>query len=324
MINIKNKVKISIAIPVYNGGVLLKRSLQILYSSTNNQKFSNFYELVISDNGSTDNTNEIVKKYKKKLKRNNIKVKYYRREKNIGFYHNFIKTIKLATGDYILFMCDDDHPHGNFYEEIFKLFKNNHYKKLCFLPIEKKNNFKNKLNLNIFGYVLTRGSITSGIILKRNKISLKSMRPTLYPQTIIYLNYFLKYGMINLNLKSKIKQVEIKRISDKFGHKGDRANRKNDFAVLDKINIAEMFYNLKKINYLQLFVTIYKIYTWSLNVKWKFHKEKEFIIEKIFFKEIQKYKRKSLMYVSFIIIIIINLFSKKRKFYLNTLRELLF
>lgn len=320
----KNKVKISIAIPVYNGGILLEKSLKILYSSTSNQKFNNFYELVISDNASTDNTKETIIKYKKKLKRNKIPVKYYRRKKNIGFYQNFIKTIKLATGDYILFMCDDDHPHGNFYDEIFNLFNNNDYKKLCFLPIAKNTAFKNKLSLNIFGYVLTRGSITSGVILNKKKISLKNLRPTLYPQTIIYLNYFLKYGMINLNLKSKIKQIEIKKISDKFGHKGDRVNRKDDFAVLDKIKIAEMFYNLKKINYLELFITIYKIYTWSLNVKWKFHNEKEFIIERNFFKEIKKYKRKLFVYLSLIIIIFINLFSKKRKFYLNTLKELFF
>ena len=319
----KNKPKISISIPVYNGGDLLKKSLEILYSSTNNKKFSHFYELVISDNGSTDNTQEIINKYKKKLKRNNIQVKYYRKNRNTGFYHNFIKTIKLATGEYILFMCDDDHPQGNFYKEIFKLFKTNNYKELCFLPIEKKK-FKNKINLNVFGYALTRGSITSGVILKRKKISLKNMRSTLYPQNIIYLNYFFEYGMINLELKSKIKQIEIKKISDKLGHKGDRMNRKNDFAVLDKINIVEMFYNLKKINYLELSVAIYKIYTWCLNVKWKFHKENEFIIEKNFFKEIQKYKRKSLMYVSLMLIILINLFSKKRKFYLNTLRELFF
>ena len=320
----KNTVKISIAIPVYNGGVLLKKSLEILYLSTNSKKFTNFFELVISDNASTDNTQEIVNKYKKKLKKNNIQVKYYRRNKNIGFYHNFIKTIKLATGEYILFMCDDDHPQGNFYEEIFKLFKNNNYKQLCFFPIKKKTHFKNKLNLNTFGYVLTRGSITSGTILKRNKISLKNMTPTLYPQVVIYLNYFLKYGMKNINLKSIIKQIEIKKISDKFGEKNDRVNRKIDFAVLDKIEIAEKFYQLKKINYLELFITIYKIYTWCLTVKLLFHQEKAYKTEELFFKEIQKYDRKFMSKISFLLIIFINLFSKKHKFYFNTLKEYLF
>jgi glycosyltransferase involved in cell wall biosynthesis len=319
----KNKVKISIAIPTYNGGILLKKSLEILYSSTKNKRFSNFFELVISDNGSTDNTQKIINKYTKKLKKNNIQVKYYRRNRNIGFYYNFIKTIKIATGEYILFMCDDDHPQGNFYEEIFKLFKNNDYKKLCFLPIQR-HHFKNKLNLNIFGYVLTRGSSLSGVILKRNKISLKNMTPTLYPHNIIYLNYFLKYGMTNINLNSRIKQIEITKISNKFGNKGDRANRKNDFAVLDKIKIAEKFYNLKKINYLQLFVTIYKIYTWCFSIKWRFHKEKAYETEDLFFKEIQKYDRKFILKFSFLLIMFINLFSKKSGFYFNTLKKYLF
>ena len=55
-----------------------------------------------------------------------------------------------------------------------------------------------------------------------------------------------------------------------------------------------------------------------------FHNEKEFIIERNFFKEIKKYKRKLFVYLSLIKIIFINLFSKKRKFYLNTLKELFF
>ena len=319
----KNKVKISIAIPTYNGGILLERNLEILYSSTNNKKFNNFFVLVISENGSTDNTQKIVNKYTKKLKRNNIQVKYYRRNKNIGFYYNFIKTIKIATGEYILFLCDDDHPQGNFYDEIFKLFRKNDYKKLCFLPIQR-NLFKNKLNLNVFGYVLTRGSSLSGVILKRNKVSLKNMTPTLYPHNIVYLNYFLKYGMTNINLKSRIKQIEITKISNKFGDKGDRANRKKDFAVLDKIKIAEKFYKLKKINYLQLFITIYKIYTWCFIIKWKFHKEKAYKTEELFFQEIQTYDRKLILKFSFLLIIFINLFSKKHRFYFNTLKEYLF
>ena len=126
--------------------------------------------------------------------------------------------------------------------------------------------------------------------------------------------------MNRLDLKSKIVIKDNMKFTDKFGHKGDRMNRKYDFAVLDKIKIVEKFYSLKKINYLQLFTTIYKIYTWCFNIKWKFHKEKAYITEKIFFEEIQKYKRRFVLNLSFILITFINLFSKKRKFYFNALK----
>ena len=60
------KNSLSIAIPTYNGDKFLKKQLQRLFHDCNKKKFINFYEIVILDNGSTDNTKKIVKYFKKK------------------------------------------------------------------------------------------------------------------------------------------------------------------------------------------------------------------------------------------------------------------
>lgn len=322
----KDKVKISLAIPVYNGGNNLKKNLKFFSQSCDKKKFKNFIELIISDNGSKDNTQKIINKYKKKFaKKNNIRIIYFRREKNIGYYYNFLKLIKLITGEYTLFLCDDDFPQKKFYDEIFNLFKSNNYEELCFLPVASIKDFKSKIfGLNKFGHVLTRGASLSGVILKTKKISTKYLEKTLYPHNTVFLNYYLENGMRNLDLKSKIVIKDNMKFTDKFGHKGDRMNRKYDFAVLDKIKIVEKLYRLKKINYFLLYITIFKIYTWCFNVKWEINKEKDYETEELFFKEIQTYKRKFVLNTCIFLIIFRNLFLKKKKFYFNSLKEFLF
>jgi glycosyltransferase involved in cell wall biosynthesis len=61
------------------------------------------YEVCISDNGSNDNTKEIVLKAKKK-----IKINYSRNEINLGIPRNFIKVVSMAVGEFVWLIGDDD------------------------------------------------------------------------------------------------------------------------------------------------------------------------------------------------------------------------
>ncbi len=94
-----SKAKVSILLPVYNREHYLPMAIE----SVIGQSYQN-WELLVSDNCSTDNTAAVASKYAEQDKR----IKYWRNEKNIGSGLNYNKCIEKATGEYIeLFGADD-------------------------------------------------------------------------------------------------------------------------------------------------------------------------------------------------------------------------
>lgn len=90
--------KVSIIMPVYNSSKYLDRSIQ----SVINQTYSN-YELVIVDDGSTDNSKDIITKY-----RSNVNTIKYIYEENKGIAGARNTGINNANGDYIALLDADD------------------------------------------------------------------------------------------------------------------------------------------------------------------------------------------------------------------------
>jgi glycosyltransferase involved in cell wall biosynthesis len=90
---------VSIGLPVYNGENYLKEALDSILS----QSFVNF-ELIISDNASTDTTNDLCRSYANKDSR----IRYYRNENNFGAAWNFNQVYHLARGKYFQWACHDD------------------------------------------------------------------------------------------------------------------------------------------------------------------------------------------------------------------------
>lgn len=130
-------MKISILTPTYNRKKLLKR----LYTSLlENSKYEVDIEWLIMDDGSTDNTKEIVKEF---IKENKIKIKYYKQE-NQGKMSAINKLVTEATGDLIIDCDSDDYFTHNAFEiikEEYNKYKNeeNIYG-LCFLKYDQNNN----------------------------------------------------------------------------------------------------------------------------------------------------------------------------------------
>lgn len=88
----------SVIIPTYNRAEILKKSLEAL----NKQNFDhNDFEVIVSDDGSTDNTEELVKSFKSEYKLKYIK------NKNSGPAAARNKAIIEAKGKYILIINDD-------------------------------------------------------------------------------------------------------------------------------------------------------------------------------------------------------------------------
>ena len=95
-----NYPKVSILVPTYNRSKYLQECLESVLM----QDYPNF-EVIVSDNASIDDTDQIIKKY---LVDN--RVKYYRQNSNIGIVSNWKKLLyEYATGEYGKLICDDDY-----------------------------------------------------------------------------------------------------------------------------------------------------------------------------------------------------------------------
>lgn len=90
--------KVSVIIPVYNTSEFIADCLE----SVINQEYQNFEVIVIND-GSTDNSEEIIKKYVE----NDERFRFYSQTNcGLGFTRN--KGISLSRGDYLFFLDADD------------------------------------------------------------------------------------------------------------------------------------------------------------------------------------------------------------------------
>jgi glycosyltransferase involved in cell wall biosynthesis len=89
--------KVSVCIPVYNGSDYIAESIDSVLA----QNFKDF-ELIVCDNCSTDNTEEIVRNYK------DSRVRYFRNQKNLGYVGNANRCLELAAGEYISIWHHDD------------------------------------------------------------------------------------------------------------------------------------------------------------------------------------------------------------------------
>jgi glycosyltransferase involved in cell wall biosynthesis len=92
-------VKVSIGLPVHNGEKYLSQALESVLAQT----YPDF-ELILSDNASTDRTEEICQQYAARDPR----IRYYRNAENIGGGPNENRTVALSRGEYFCWLGHDD------------------------------------------------------------------------------------------------------------------------------------------------------------------------------------------------------------------------
>ena len=130
----------SIVIPTYNRAKDLQFALFCIFR----QNFNDF-EVIISDNCSTDDTKNIVSKLKNK------KIRYSRTKKILGNALNIKRVIQQAKGKYVFLHSDDDFlPYSNSLGIIHKEIMTNNpgYVRLNYmsLSLDKKRIFSYKVN----------------------------------------------------------------------------------------------------------------------------------------------------------------------------------
>src|SRR5690349_16130603 len=95
----KRAPRLSVGLPVYNGENYLAESIEALLG----QSYEDF-ELIISDNASTDGTADICRRYQQKDPR----IRYLRQEHNIGAAPNHNILVEQARGELFKWASHDD------------------------------------------------------------------------------------------------------------------------------------------------------------------------------------------------------------------------
>jgi len=108
--------RVSIGMPVFNGELSIENALDSLLGQT----FLDF-ELIISDNFSSDGTQEICEKYAKNDKR----INYFRQVENIGATANFKYVLEQASGEYFMWAAADDIRSPDFVEFNYSFLSDN-------------------------------------------------------------------------------------------------------------------------------------------------------------------------------------------------------
>lgn len=119
----ENTPKVSIGLPVYNGERFLEEALESLLAQT----YTDF-EVIISDNASTDSTQDICENYSATDQR----VKYHRSDVNHGAAWNFNQTFYLSHGEYFKWAAHDDLVEPEFLHKCVEFMDLNKAVVLCF------------------------------------------------------------------------------------------------------------------------------------------------------------------------------------------------
>ena len=114
---------VSVGLPVYNGERYLRKSIESILGQT----YSDF-ELVITDNASTDSTEQICREYCALDDR----IRYYRNETNIGAPRNFNKVFELSYGTYLKWATADDYVASHYIEKCLEVLEVNPDVVLCY------------------------------------------------------------------------------------------------------------------------------------------------------------------------------------------------
>lgn len=104
---------ISIGLPVHNAGEDLRRAIDCILGQTHRN-----FELIISDNASTDETTELLTK---EYASRDPRIRLTRQTTNCGAFPNFVWVLKQAQGDYFMWAAHDDYWSDNYVQVLVEL-----------------------------------------------------------------------------------------------------------------------------------------------------------------------------------------------------------
>jgi len=209
-------VKISIIIATFNAGKILLKCLDSIIP-----QLSSVTELVIIDGGSKDNTLEIIEKYRRSIS-------YIVSERDKGIYDAWNKGIKVANGEWIMFLGADDVLLPNALSSYLDYLQNGDYSNFDLISSKCKLVAVNGKEVRTFGSLWTWSQCIKGV-----QIS--------HPGALQNKTFFEEVGLYNLDYHISADYELLLRKADKL-----KTSFMNVFTV--QMREGGMSYSYKSIN----------------------------------------------------------------------------
>ena len=134
-------VEISVIIPTYNRVKFISRAIRSILNQSMSREL---YEIIVVDDGSTDNTFDVIKQYSNEIK-------LIKNKKNIGLPGSLNVGIKASRGRFIIRLDSDDYVHKDYLlVPYLYLTMNANFDAVCvdYLVVDEKENIITRENSN--------------------------------------------------------------------------------------------------------------------------------------------------------------------------------
>lgn len=179
--NQKNKVEISVIIPVYNG----EKFLAQCFDSIKKQNIANI-EVIFVDDGSTDNSVSVINEI---IKENNYCKLIQQKNQHAGVARN--AGLQVATGRYVHFFDCDDWLEPNAYRKALNLLENNSLDAVMFNYYNCNNETNEKRVATYFGNIKPK--------FKDRKLFVNDAREVLFKAAVVPWNKIYRREFLTEN-----------------------------------------------------------------------------------------------------------------------------
>lgn len=169
-------MKISIIIATYNSEKVIENCIKSIINQTSNK-----FEVIIIDGDSTDNTNNIIAKYKEYIS-------FYVSEPDEGIYDAWNKGLVNSNSDWIMFVGSDDLLKNDAIENYIEFINKNYNQDIEYISA--------RMNL-----INNEGNIIETVGEKWKFSKFRRFMNVAHPASIHHVSLFKKYGVYNSTYK---------------------------------------------------------------------------------------------------------------------------
>lgn len=249
---------LTVAIPTYNRASSLEKVLLTLIEEKNVN-----FNILVSDNNSTDNTKSVVEK----LQLLTTRLSYSKNDTNIGYSANVRKLYEMATTDYVWFLCDDDTVMPGAVKKIVNAIDKYHPSVALFnctwinqfgiksLAGVEKDIVHSKFTELGFYDLLSRTTYLSYIVVDKST-SIQVFNQTDYTDNVYFQTSLVLYLLSN---RFKLCEIALTVVHRNVGYKYGEFFKFSVIDFLKAIYIIRLNFNLKKVKIMSvkfLFTTL--------------------------------------------------------------------